>query len=680
MSFLKKLFSGNKQLYPELELKERIAAIVVNHILPEFESDGFQFVKSNVKMKRTTGDFEQEISFYPVSRYTKQLNLLISVRSKTYIKWIKDHYKIRENPADISVLTAKPEFIPGWVKDYFTSGFDGGYDLESTDNMEIVKSITSNIRNAVLNHFNALSDWNSLIDYFITYTQANPQHRYHYYLRLIDFCLMMKKYDQSLAARDWYWQIVQSSTIELQEKELDAIRLRENKMQELGICTIDTSRYPINPKELSGYDNVFISGSELEKRVKEHQDFVATIKSQHGKRTDVNEEGVSGSITFHSANPIPPSKEELDSYVQMASRLPHSYSVVLNIENLRYRPLDIAYDTQTGIFATAHADGIGIIWNANGELIKDFNFNKNIPTTFNSIEKVSFLDPNTVVFEAPHKVFICDHQKIVLELCNNPKRSNEKTLYYTLKPSFNEVITAGFRDKIVRWNYKAEITSELLCEDNFFPVAHCAHTGYFALNNEKGVRRIIDRDGKTIFEFKGHKDNRFFQFTPKGDRLIETGHSSKIFVVNVQTQEIQTLKPHDTQNRGYAENYAFANFGVSEFSISGDGNFLCVGSTYSVNVLWNLENFERVDLKGHRDRTDLFQDGLKSIAFAPNNQSILTADKDGTCIHWNLRGEMLARLIGHTETVTKAIFADNMDTVYSISDDMTIKKWRKNPT
>ena len=81
MSFLKKIFSSDRQLYPELELRERIARIVKNHILPELESEGFQYVKSDMKIKRKVGDFEQEISFYPVSRYTKQLNLRLSVIS-----------------------------------------------------------------------------------------------------------------------------------------------------------------------------------------------------------------------------------------------------------------------------------------------------------------------------------------------------------------------------------------------------------------------------------------------------------------------------------------------------------------------------------------------------------------------------------------------------------------------
>src|SRR5690606_15289705 len=70
-------------------------------------------------------------------------------------------------------------------------------------------------------------------------------------------------------------------------------------------------------------------------------------------------------------------------------------------------------------------------------------------------------------------------------------------------------------------------------------------------------------------------------------------------------------------------------------------------------------------------------DGVISVAFSPDGQTVLSGSDDGTLILWDVRtGERLHTFEGHTRTVSDITFSPDGQTALSGSWDHTLMLWR----
>jgi WD40 repeat protein len=84
--------------------------------------------------------------------------------------------------------------------------------------------------------------------------------------------------------------------------------------------------------------------------------------------------------------------------------------------------------------------------------------------------------------------------------------------------------------------------------------------------------------------------------------------------------------------------------------------------------LWNRDGQPLTLFKGH-------EAPLTSIAFSPDSRNILTASEDGTARLWNLEGQNLAMFEGHEDEVFMAIFSPDGKHILTASADGTARLW-----
>ncbi len=101
---------------------------------------------------------------------------------------------------------------------------------------------------------------------------------------------------------------------------------------------------------------------------------------------------------------------------------------------------------------------------------------------------------------------------------------------------------------------------------------------------------------------------------------------------------------------------------------SPDGSKILTVSEVNTAKLWDLQGNILSYLRGHTDR-------VWSAVFSPDGRKILTASSDKTAKLWDLQGKLLADLKGHADRVISADFSPDSSKILTASDDTTAKLW-----
>jgi WD40 repeat protein/serine/threonine protein kinase len=109
---------------------------------------------------------------------------------------------------------------------------------------------------------------------------------------------------------------------------------------------------------------------------------------------------------------------------------------------------------------------------------------------------------------------------------------------------------------------------------------------------------------------------------------------------------------------------------VKSVAFSPDGQRIVTGSLDNTAKVWDVANGrELLTLKGHSL-------GIRSVAFSPDGQRIVTGSEDNTAKVWEAAsGRELLTLRGHTYAIRSVAFSPDGQRIVTGSDDQTAKVW-----
>ena len=179
-------------------------------------------------------------------------------------------------------------------------------------------------------------------------------------------------------------------------------------------------------------------------------------------------------------------------------------------------------------------------------------------------------------------------------------------------------------------------------------------------SDDRTIRRWR-KDGSLIDTLTGHLDSvNAVAFHPEGDRFASADFAGTVKVWNEAGQVVKTFQAHEEK--------------IDAIAYSPSGHRIATGSGDGTVKLWTAQGELIRKLEGHTS-------SVRGIAFAHdtparNSPRIASASADGTVKLWADDGELVRTLYGHNNIVFDVAFSDDDKTLFSASDDKTIKQWQ----
>lgn len=211
------------------------------------------------------------------------------------------------------------------------------------------------------------------------------------------------------------------------------------------------------------------------------------------------------------------------------------------------------------------------------------------------------------------------------------------------------VFSGGYDKNAFLWDLEGNIILEIPHDRQVYSVAVSHNGEYLATGTSDTLSYLWNTEGNLIAELPTKNTTYSIAFSPNNQYVLTAGKSAAV----LWDLEGNVLKryPHDAT--------------VYKAVFSPDGTKVLTGSWDRTTKLWSLEG-------GLIQEFD--SDYTYSADFAPNGKEILTSGLDNVKV-WDLQGNLLRELKGHTDRIRTAIFAGDQSMIISGSYDHTIKLW-----
>ncbi|WP_040253224.1 hypothetical protein [Psychroserpens mesophilus] len=215
--------SKNKnQLFQGLKPRDRIEKIIIEKIIPKIDNLNFKFRKSDLRIKRKDGDFEQSLKFIMNHKNYKNeivsFEIILLVYSKKLETWRAENYSDKSLRLNGIIATNSAERLKDWNQQFER----GWYKLHLDDNHKIVDEIINNIINVAVPYFSQYESYDQIIADF----NKNPITNF---IDLIDINLMLGKYQDAKLVLEQNRDFFEEKIIKEEKANSNSLFLRNEK-------------------------------------------------------------------------------------------------------------------------------------------------------------------------------------------------------------------------------------------------------------------------------------------------------------------------------------------------------------------------------------------------------------------------------------------------------------------
>lgn len=319
-------------------------------------------------------------------------------------------------------------------------------------------------------------------------------------------------------------------------------------------------------------------------------------------------------------------------------------------------------------------DGHQIITGSNDNTCKIWDLRQQITKTFNEPTKGFIKNEEilSIAYSPDGKKILTGSKDATLKLWDIEKDTfesftghNKGVNAIAFSPDGKKILS-GSEDKTIRlWNIATKEFTSVDLKSPVYTVAFSPTSPNILTGSGSSDAKIrlfafdettlaINENTITIFDEHKAKINSVV-FSSDGEIILSGSNDNSIIIRNIDKTEV-IHKQESTDVTALA------------YSPKGIKEILAIGLNDGTVKLWFLE----------ADKEIIFKEDsryIKSIAFSPDGQHILTGSLDQEAKLWDLGGKLITQFIGHESRINDVAFDPDGQTILTCSLDETAKLW-----
>ncbi|NEO97434.1 MAG: hypothetical protein F6K58_01705 [Symploca sp. SIO2E9] len=321
----------------------------------------------------------------------------------------------------------------------------------------------------------------------------------------------------------------------------------------------------------------------------------------------------------------------------------------------------VTFSPDDKLIASAGADKTIKLWNLKGEEIRTFKGHSS------SVRDVTFSPDGELIASAGADKTIKLWNLKGEEIRTFKGHSAEVTSVSFSRDS--ETIASASADRTVKlWNLKGEQIKTLREHSDWvYSVNFSPNSNTLVSASADGTIKLWSSDGNLLKTQSGHSTEvTSASFSSDGQTLVSTSTNGTIKLWNLKDKLPVILHSHGSE--------------VTTVSFSPDGQMIASADTDKIIKLWRYDSNEKIKIiedSGNDSNKLINLNNIKSVSVSQDGQTIATvsASADKNIKLWNLEGEEIGTLRGHSSYVNSVSFSPNSQTIASASVDRTVKIW-----
>ena len=364
----------------------------------------------------------------------------------------------------------------------------------------------------------------------------------------------------------------------------------------------------------------------------------------------------------------------------------------------------VRFSPNSKLIASISSDRTVKLWNLQGKLLSSFPFSSS------SVDNLAFSPDGTRILtgDSDGKVNIWSWQGNLIRTFN----AHSNTVEYVLYSPDGQTIVSASKDKTIKlWNSEGKLLHTLTGHTASITSLIFSPDGQIlASGSYDDTLKLWNLAGELIHSFDKYSEYiKELSFTPNSQNIISISADKNIKIWNIQGQSIAEskldtdyidnllfsndgrVKDVDTQNKKNIRNQIFKSIfkmpssisdnvtydklnnimsnSQEKIVISSDGKIVASTNIKDKTIrLWNINGELLHTLTGHTNT-------IRSIKFSPDGKNLASSSLDRTIKLWDLGGNLLHTMYGHQDHIWDVEFSPDGKILASSSRDKTVKLW-----